>query len=114
MNMSPLARIMSMLIICLAASCVSAIDVGKVPQSIWTRLARGESQVLIVEFESIASKTVAVDKLFAKNVEILKDYEALPLVYLRFHAPSALKDLLGNPTVVNVYENQHEKLLPAK
>ena len=99
---------------CIALSYASANDVGKVPQAIWTRLAHGQSQDLIVEFESVASKRVAIEKLGTKDVEVLKDYETLPLLYIRFCAPSALKELLGSPEVVNVYENQQESLLPAK
>jgi hypothetical protein len=99
---------------CTVLSCASAVDVGKGPLSTWMRFAKTESQDLIVEFESVASKRVAIEKLRTKDVEVLKDYETLPLLYLRFHVPSALKELLGSPEVVNVYENQPESLLPAK
>lgn len=46
------------------------------------------------------------------NVEILKDYEALPLMFLRFRSTSALKALLAHPSVVKAYEDRQENLMP--
>lgn len=46
------------------------------------------------------------------HIEILKNYEVLPLMYLRFHSAAALKALLAHPSVVKAYEDRQENLMP--
>lgn len=97
---------------CSLAACTTAVGSDKVPQSVWAQLTSGKPQDLIVEFNDAANKRAALSALPSKEVEVLKDYEALPLMHLRFHTSSALKALLANPSVVKAYEDRRENMLP--
>jgi hypothetical protein len=48
----------------------------------------------------------------SEKVEILKNYDMLPLMFLRFHSAAALKALLAHPSVVKAYEDRQENLMP--
>ena len=82
--------------------------------AVWAQLADGQSQDLIVEFADSASKQAALLSLPSNEFEVLKDYEELPLMYIRFRSAAALKALLANPLVVNAYEDRQEDLMPQK
>ena len=58
-----------------------------------------------------AIKRDAISSLPSGNVEILKNYEALPLMFLRFHSTAALKALLAHPSVLKAYEDRKENLM---
>lgn len=58
-----------------------------------------------------AIKRDAMSSLPSGNVEILKNYEALPLMFLRFHSTAALKALLAHPSVLKAYEDRKENLM---
>jgi hypothetical protein len=45
------------------------------------------------------------------KVKILKNYDMLPLMFLRFHSTAALEALLAHPSVVKVYEDSQENLM---
>lgn len=57
-------------------------------------------------------KRDAIDTLPPDQVEILKDYDALPLIFLRFRSAAALKALLDHPSVLRAYEDKQEHLMP--
>lgn len=57
-------------------------------------------------------KQDAISALPSGTVEILKNYDALPLMFLRFHSTVALKALLARPSVVRAYEDRKENLMP--
>lgn len=97
---------------CSLAACTTAVGSDKVPQSVWPQLANGKPQDLIVEFKDAANKRAALSALPSKEVEVLKNYEALPLMHLRFHKAAVLKALLANPSVVKAYEDRQENMLP--
>jgi hypothetical protein len=97
----------------MALSCC-ATAFSQVPEEVWVQLVAGQMQDLIVEFESDAIKQASLTVLPKETVEVLEDYKGLPLMLLRLRSAEALKALLANPAVVNVYQNQREKLLPAK
>ncbi len=59
-----------------------------------------------------AIKEAAISVLPSGEVEILKNYDALPLMFLRFHFTATLKALLANPSVVKAYEDRQENLMP--
>jgi hypothetical protein len=59
-----------------------------------------------------AIKQDAMSALPSGKVEILKNYDALPLLFLRFHSTATLKALLAHPSVVRVYEDRKENLMP--
>jgi len=59
-----------------------------------------------------AIKEAAISVLPSGQVEVLKNYDALPLMFLRFHSTAALKALLANPSVVKAYEDRQENLMP--
>jgi len=58
-----------------------------------------------------AIKQDAMSSLPKGEVEILKNYDVLPLMFLRFHTTSALNTLLAHPSVVKVYEDRQENLM---
>ena len=58
-----------------------------------------------------AIKRDALSALPSGEIEILKDYEALPLMFLRFHSAAALKALLAQPSVVKAHEDRQENLM---
>lgn len=58
-----------------------------------------------------AIKQDAMSALPSGEFEILKNYEVLPLMYLRFHSTAALKALLAHPSVVKAYEDRQENLM---
>jgi len=84
------------------------------PEAVWAELARGQAQDLIVEFESVHLKAQALADLPASSVQVLKDFDGLPLVLVRLRTADALRALLAHTAVVNVYQNQQENRLPAK
>lgn len=59
-----------------------------------------------------AIKCAALSTFPPGEIEILKHYELLPLLFLRFHSAAALKTLLANPLVVGAYEDRPESFLP--
>lgn len=59
-----------------------------------------------------AIKRDVISALPSGHIEILKNYEVLPLMYLRFHSAAALKALLAHPSVVRAYEDMQENLIP--
>ena len=97
---------------CSLAACTTAVGSDKVPQSVWPHLTNGKPQNLIVEFDDAANKRAVLSALPSNEVEVLKNYETLPLMHLRFHTSSALKALLANPSVVKAYEDRQENMLP--
>ncbi|MEI8324525.1 MAG: hypothetical protein WCH44_04020 [Betaproteobacteria bacterium] len=56
-------------------------------------------------------KSDIMASLPAAHVEVLKHYESLPLMYLRFHRAADLRLLLLNPLVVNTYKDREENLM---
>ncbi len=59
-----------------------------------------------------STKTDVLSALPSGKVEILKDYDTLPLIFLRFHSVEALKAVLAHPSVLRVYDDIKENLLP--
>lgn len=59
-----------------------------------------------------AIKRDAISALSSGEIEILKDYEVLPLMLLRFHSTVALRTLLAQPSVVKAHENRQENFMP--
>ncbi|MDD5028252.1 MAG: hypothetical protein PHH58_01935, partial [Rhodoferax sp.] len=95
--------------------CVAAPSAATaLPQAVWSQLSAGQAQDLIVEFESLASKPAALAALPVGAVEMIKDFPGLPMVFVRLRSTAALKALVANPAVVNMYQNQQESLMPAK
>lgn len=86
----------------------------KLPPSVWAQLSGGYSQELIIEFADFASKKNALLNLSPNEIELVKDYETLPLVFLRFHSAAALRAFLLRASVVNAYEDRQEHLLLQK
>jgi len=84
------------------------------PEAVWAELARGQAQDLIVEFESVHLKAQALADWPTASVQVLRDFDGLPLVLLRLRSTGALQALLAHAAVVNVYQNQQENRLPAK
>jgi hypothetical protein len=97
--------------LCSLQSCAGVVATDKLPPSVWAQLVAGYSQELIIEFADSASKKNALLNLSRNEIELLKDYETLPLVFLRFHSAAALRDFLLMPSVVNAYEDRQEHLL---
>ena len=58
-----------------------------------------------------AIKADAISTLPSGKVEILKNYDALPLMFLRFRSAEALKALLAHPSVLSVHEDRKENLM---
>ncbi|OIR06769.1 hypothetical protein GALL_110170 [mine drainage metagenome] len=106
------------LILCLAcvsvAACAGLAVRDKAPQEAWEKLARGEAQSLLVQFDAAASKSAALSALPAGEIEVLKDYDALPMMYLRFRSTHALQNLLAQPSVVRAFVNRREVPMPGK
>jgi hypothetical protein len=98
---------------CVVGGCAAAAA-PKLPDTVWTQLAAGQPQDLIVELASVAHKPAALAAMPAADVELLKDYDALPMMFVRFRTPAALKAWLANPATVNVYQDQQETLMPAR
>lgn len=59
-----------------------------------------------------AIKQDAIATLPSGKVEILKNYDALPLMFLRFRSTAELKALLAHPSVVKAYVDRQEHLMP--
>jgi len=55
-----------------------------------------------------AIKRDAISMIPSEQIEILKDYDALPLMLLRFRSTAALKLLLAYKSVVRVYKDPKE------
>jgi hypothetical protein len=58
-----------------------------------------------------AMKKEALSVLSSGTVEILKDYDALPLMSLRFRSVEALKALLAHPSVLRAYDDRKEYIM---
>lgn len=58
-----------------------------------------------------AIKKAVISVLPSGQVEILKNYNSLPLMFLRFRSTATLKELLANPSVVKAYEDRQENLI---
>ena len=58
-----------------------------------------------------AIKEAVISVLPTGQVEILKNYNSLPLMFLRFRSTATLKALLANPSVVKAYEDRQENLM---
>ena len=56
-------------------------------------------------------KEAVISVLPSGQVEILKNYDSLPLMFLRFRSIATLKALLANPSVVKAYEDRQENLI---
>ncbi len=58
-----------------------------------------------------AMKAAIMATLPSGKVEVIKNYDALPLMFLRFRSAEALKVLLAHPAVVRVYEDKKKSLM---
>lgn len=58
-----------------------------------------------------AIKEAVISALPSGQVEILKNYDSLPLMFLRFRYTATLKTLLANPSVVRAYEDRQKNLI---
>ena len=56
-------------------------------------------------------KASVIATLPSGKVDILKDYDILPLMFLRIHSAEALKILLAHPSVLRVHEDRKEYLM---
>lgn len=115
---------------------------GKAPREVWSKLASGESQELIVELDGTEIQTQAarlnrkrglafddsttirfrtdqystlkaavILTLPPGEFEILKNYDALPLMFIRFGSVQALNVLLAHRSVLRVHKDNKEDLL---
>lgn len=144
--MSTLRGLLLTIILCVSiypqAGCATGIGTHKAPQDVWSKLAVGESQDLIVELDASvilaqaeqlnkkrglqfddndtmqfkkerykALKANVLSTLPSGMVAILKNYDVLPLMFLRFHSTEALKTLLMNPNVLGVHNDRDENML---
>ena len=122
--------------------CAAGVGTHKAQQDVWSKLAVGESQDLIVEFDDsvilaqatqlnkknglqfddnntiqfkkeqyIAIKADVLATLPSGMVEILKNYDVLPLMFLRFRSTEALQTILENPHVLRVHNERNESIL---
>jgi hypothetical protein len=127
---------------CPQAGYAGDVGMNKAPQEVWTKLAGGESQDLIVVFDDsaimpqasqlnkergiifddndtirfkkdryAAIKADVISALPSGKFEILKNYDVLPLMFLRFRSAEALKVLLAHPSVVSVHNDRKENLM---
>ena len=117
---------------------------ARAPDEAWQRLAQGEPQDLIVVFDDAtireqaarldnrsgisrdeavirfkaaqyaALKKNVLSSLPAGEAEVLRDYDALPLMFIRFRSATALKALLAHPAVLRAYEDRRESPIPVK
>jgi len=65
----------------------------------------------IIRFKAekyLGMKHAAISRLSSGEIEILKDFEALPIMLLRFHIAETLKMLLSDPRVVQAYQDHPE------
>jgi len=58
-----------------------------------------------------AIKAEVISALPSGKFEILKNYDVLPLMFLRFRSSEALKALLAHPSVLSVHEDRKENLM---
>jgi|GEM_PF-2790210 len=56
-------------------------------------------------------KADVISALPSEKVEILKNYDVLPLMFLRIRSAEALKTLLAHPSVLRVQEDRKEDLM---
>lgn len=71
-----------------------------------------DNETIRFKAESISIiKKKALSALPSGEFEVLKDYEMLPLLLVRFRTLAALKALLGQPSVKNVHEDRKENLM---
>ena len=71
-----------------------------------------ENETIRFKAERLAIvKQSALSTLPSLDFEVLKNYETLPLMLVRFRTTTALKALLGQPSVINVYEDRKENLI---
>lgn len=59
-----------------------------------------------------AIKRGALAALPSGKVEILKNYDMLPMMFLRFRSAAALEELLAHSSVVKAYRDRQENLMP--
>nr|SPS04939.1 protein of unknown function [Candidatus Nitrotoga fabula] len=65
----------------------------------------------IIRFKAekyLGMKRAAISRLSSGKIEILKDFEVLPIMLLRFHNAEILKMLLSDPLVVQAYKDHPE------
>jgi len=96
------------------AGCATFDVSDKVSPLVWVSWGDGQSRDLVVEFDHAGNKQTALALLPAQAVEVLKDYDALPLMFLRFRSAASLKALLSDASVVNAYEDRQENKLPQR
>jgi hypothetical protein len=143
--MSTLRGLLLTIIVCVSiypqAGCAAGVGTHKAPQDVWSKLAVGESQDLIVEFDGSvilaqaeqlnkknglqfddantiqfkkeryrAIKAEVLATLPSGMVEILKNYDVLPLMFMRIRSTGALKVLLSNPHVLGVHNDRDENI----
>jgi hypothetical protein len=143
--MSTLRSWLLTVIVCVSiypqAGCAAGIGTHKAPQDVWSKLAVGETQDLIVELDDsailaqaeqlnkknglqfddantiqfkkeqyIAIKADVLSTLPSGMVERLKNYDVLPLMFLRFRSTEALKRLVAHPHVLRVYTDRNEDI----
>jgi len=58
-----------------------------------------------------AIKADVISTLPPGKFEILKNYDVLPLIFLRFRSAEALKALLEHPSVLSVHDDRKENLM---
>jgi hypothetical protein len=58
-----------------------------------------------------AIKKNVISTLPSGKVDMLKDYDVLPLMFLRFRSAEALKALLAHPSVLRVHGDEKENLM---
>jgi len=74
-------------------------------------LAFDDAETLRFKVERYADlKKSVLSSLPAGGVVVLKDYPALPLMFLRFRSLAALRVLLADPLVIGVHEDSSELL----
>jgi hypothetical protein len=143
--MSTLRSWLLTVIVCVSiypqAGCAAGIGTHKAPQDVWSKLAVGETQDLIVELDDsailaqaellnkknglqfddantiqfkkeqyIAIKADVLSTLPSGMVERLKNYDVLPLMFLRFRSTEALTRLITHPHVLRVYTDRSENI----
>ena len=73
------------------------------------------SEAAIIRFKAeqfAALKKATLAAMPGGEIEILKDYDVLPIMFLRLHTRAALQALLAQPSFLRAYEDRQESLLP--
>lgn len=58
-----------------------------------------------------ALKNAVLSKLPSDQVQIIKEYDALPMMFLKFRSSTTLKALLSNPSVLRADEDKNNSLI---